>query len=193
MFLLAPGCALRKYKPYLIQKVKDFLMCGEYLPCCKEFQDPGKYTTLIACCPYCLHMFESQNVKTVSLWKMLLDSDFHFPDYNGERMTIHDSCHARKRNSSEMQSAVRNLCRRMNITLIEPHYTRDDTRCCGGSSKDYETRKQMALNRAMDFPERNVVVYCTGCVRSFSLTNVYPRHILDLLFEEPTEGLTVIR
>ena len=47
----------------------------------------------------------------------------------------------------------------------------------------------MACERAREFPEKNVVVYCTGCVRSFSVTEVSPRHLLDLLFEQPTEGL----
>ena len=47
----------------------------------------------------------------------------------------------------------------------------------------------MAMRRAAEFSEKNVVVYCTGCTRSFSITDVAPRHLLDLLFEEPTEGL----
>ena len=32
---------------------------------------------------------------------------------------------------------------------------------------------------------------CTACVRSFSVTDKTPRHLLDLLFNEPTEGLTI--
>ena len=77
----------------------------------------------------------------------------------------------------------------MNIELVEPEYTRDQARCCGGSACDYESRKEMASLRAGEFPENQVVVYCTGCVRSFSVTDAAPRHLLDLLFCEPTEGL----
>ena len=104
-------------------------------------------------------------------------------------MSIHDSCHARHRNSSEMQDSARLLCRKMNIELAEPEHTRDDAKCCGGSAGSYEARKAMAMRRAAEFSEKNVVVYCTGCTRSFSITDVAPRHLLDLLFEEPTEGL----
>ena len=198
--LFAPGCALRAYKPHLIQRMTDFLREagiaeGEYLPCCKTPQSMEEETMLITCCPGCSHKFGTAfpHAVPVSLWKALLDSDFPFPDYHGQKMTIHDACHTRHRNSAEMQAAARALCRRMNIELAEPAYTLDDAKCCGGSAPDFETRKEMALRRTMDFPEENVVVYCTGCVRSFSLTPVHPRHLLDLLFEEPTEGLTVKR
>ncbi len=49
----------------------------------------------------------------------------------------------------------------------------------------------MAYARAEEFPEKSVVVYCTGCARSFSITDKKPRHLLDLLFNEPTVGLTL--
>ncbi len=196
--LFAPGRALRAYKPDLVQRMMDFLMEaglveGEYTACCKEPQCTAEKTVLINCCPGCSRKFETAltDVIPVSLWKTLLDTDFPFPDYHGRKMAIHDACHARNRNSSEMQAAARALCRRMNIELTEPAHTLDEARCCGGSAPDFETRKDMALRRAAEFSAEDVAVYCTGCVRSFSLTPVHPRHLLDLLFEEPTEGLTV--
>lgn len=194
--LFAPGCALRNYKPELISKINRFLtdasiIDGMYLPCCKAKQRIDEPVTLITCCPGCSNKFEmiSPDVRILSLWSVLLNTDFPFPDYQGTRMSIHDSCHARHRHSSEMQDSARMLCRRMNIKLVEPEYTRDQARCCGGSAGDYETRIQMAARRAKEFPEKNVVVYCTGCTRSFSVTEAAPRHLLDLLFHEPTEGL----
>ena len=79
----------------------------------------------------------------------------------------------------------------MNITPVEPIHTRSHTVCCGGCASDPESRKKTALARAGEFPEKNVIVYCTGCARSFSITDKSPRHLLDLLFNEPTEGLTL--
>ena len=196
--LFAPGCALRAYKPRLIRRTYDFLLAagrveGEYTVCCKQPLTVEAPVALIACCPGCGHKFETafSGVAVVSLWKALLDTDFPFPDYRGARMSIHDACPARNRRSPEMQRAARALCARMNIDLAEPAHTLDEARCCGGSAPDYGTRMRMALERAKDFPEENVVVYCTGCVRSLSLTGVHPRHLLDLLYGEPTEGLTV--
>lgn len=194
--LFAPGCALNKYKPELISKVTRFLLDASviddvYLTCCKSEQKIDEPVTLITCCPGCSHKFEMHcpDLQVTSLWKVLLETDFRFPDYQGARMSIHDSCQARHRHSSEMQDSVRLLCAKMNIELVEPEYTRNNARCCGGSASDYETRKEMASRRAEEFPENDVVVYCTGCTRSFSTTNITPRHVLDLLFAEPTEGL----
>ena len=194
--VFAPGCALNKYKPELISEITRFLtdasiIDGVYLTCCKSEETIEGDVTLIVCCPGCSHKFETRypNARILSLWKVLFETDFPFPDYQGERMSIHDSCHARQRNSGEMQDSARLLCRKMNIELVEPEHTRDEARCCGGSAADYETRKAMAMRRAAEFSEKNVVVYCTGCTRSFSITDVAPRHLLDLLFEEATEGL----
>ena len=196
--LFAPGCALREYKPELINRMAAFLtergiVSGVFLTCCKADHAVQEPVTLITCCPGCEHMFRTRypEATTISLWKVLLDTDFPFPDYGHEVMSIHDSCHSRSRNSSEMQSAVRALCGRMKIDLTEPEHTLDDARCCGGCAADPEVRRAMARARAEEFPADNVVVYCTGCTRSLSVTRVHPRHILDLLYGEATEGLTL--
>lgn len=195
--LFAPGCALRAYKPTLVSGIARFLsdrglIDGIYTTCCKLEHTLTDETTLIICCPGCARMFEriGPHIKLVSLWSVLADTDFPFPDYHGRRMSIQDSCHARHRDSAEMQRTSRSLCERMGIEIVEPEYTRDRSRCCGGSAPDLATREAMARRRAAEFPEDDVVVYCTGCVRSLSITDVRPRHLLDLLFSETTEGLT---
>lgn len=194
--LFIPGCALREYKPELIARLTRFLMergiadevCTE---CCKSDAPIEEGAAIIDCCPGCSSQFERRypGSSIRALWQVLLETDFPFPDYHGQKMSIQDSCRARNRYSQEMQESARALCRKMNIELCEPKYTRDQVRCCGGSAPDLETRRKMALRRAEDFPEKDVVVYCTGCARSLSMTAAAPRHLLDLLFEEPTEGL----
>ena len=194
--MFVPGCALKAYKPALITAMTDFLrdrslIDGVWDPCCHSDQRLQGQYGLITCCPGCSRQYETlyPDCSVISLWKVLLETDFPFPDYRGERMSIHDSCHARNRNSSEMQNSVRRLCARMNIHLVEPAHSRDEAICCGGSAPNLETRIKMAFSRAEEFTEQNVVVYCTGCTRSFSVTQVAPRHVLDLLFCQPTEGL----
>lgn len=195
--LFVPGCALKSYKPELIAKMTGFLQTrniidGVYNVCCKAGQPIKEDVLIIDCCPGCSHQFSAcSNVKVVSLWKVLLNTDFPFPDYHGKEMTIHDACHARGRNSSEMQESVRKLCSKMNLSLIEPSLTKDETPCCGGCAKSIETKKKMAFNRCESLPLDDVVLYCTGCVRSFSVTKATPHHLLDLIYNEPTEGLTI--
>lgn len=157
----------------------------------EQLSEPPKKAS-IDCCPGCSYQFSSRpNVHVISVWKVLLNTDFPLLNYQGKEMTIHDACHARNRNSSEMQDSVRRLCKKMNISLIEPSLTKDKTPCCGGCSKTIEVRKQMAVKRAESLPNKEVVLYCTGCVRSFSVTSVQPHHMLDLIFNEATEGLTI--
>lgn len=196
--VFAPGCALNAYKPDTIETIRVFLQERDLidemnLTCCKSSQESGEEMTIIDCCPGCGHKFQGlyPNAKVVSLWQVLLETDFPFPNYHGTRMSIHDSCSARNRDSLEMQESARALCQRMNITLVEPLYTRETSHCCGGSAPVLEDRIRMAHARAAEFPEENVVVYCTGCTRSLSITNKQPRHLLDLLFGEPTQGLTI--
>ena len=189
---------MSRYKPESIEKIRLFLMQrgiidALHTTCCKESRGSDEHMTLVVCCPGCSHLFENlyPNADIISLWKVLSETDFPFPDYRGEKMSIHDSCHSRQRYSAEMQQSARTLCRKMNITLAEPIRTRSNTVCCGGCASDAESRKIMAHARAGEFPEKNIVVYCTGCARSFSVTDKRPRHLLDLLFNEPTEGLTL--
>ena len=196
--IFAPGCALHKYKPDLIEKIRQFLLEREIidemsLTCCKDCESSDEQMTVIDCCPGCSYKYGViyPNADIVSLWKVLIDTDFPFPDYHGQRMSIHDSCRSRQRYSTEMQSAARELCKKMNTTLVEPVHTRETTTCCGGCEQDRERRIRMAEARAEEFTENDVVVYCTACVRSFSVTDKTPRHLLDLLFNEPTEGLTI--
>lgn len=195
--LFASGCTLKAYKPELISNVTEFLykagvIDGVYDNCCKLNKDIEEETVIISCCPGCNSIFGTiPNVNVISLWQVILNTNFPLPDYNGRKMTIHDACHNRGRNSSEMQNSVRELCKKMNIELIEPKYTRNETPCCGGCADNNEDRKQMAVSRAESLPLEDVVLYCTGCVRSFSVTDVHPYHILDLMFGESTKGLTI--
>ena len=196
--LFAPGCALSRHRHASIERMSQWMMRegiagGLLTTCCKACRGSDERMTIIVCCPGCSHKFEAlyPNASVVSLWKVLLNTDFPFPDYHGEKMSIHDSCRARQRDSAEMQASARELCRKMNIALVEPLHTRETAVCCGGSAPDLVTRKKMAQERAKAFSQEDVVVYCTGCTRSLSVTDKRPRHLLDLLFGEPTQGLTL--
>ena len=196
--LFAAGCTLKAYKSESVSKMAEFLyksgvIGGIYDMCCKSNPGIEEAARIIDCCPGCRSVFEAiPNASVVSLWRVLIHTDFPLPNYHGRKMTIHDACHARGRNSSEIQDAARELCKKMNIKLVEPSRTRDEAPCCGGCAKNKEARIQMAYRRAGSLPCEDVVLYCTGCVRSFSVTDVRPRHLFDLIFSEQTEGLTLL-
>ena len=183
------------YKPELAQKVSAFLnITGSDIPihslCCHHDPLLPQGTRIINVCAGCDKRFRSlyKGITTISLWEVLADSlDFPFPDYHGQRMSIHDACPTRT--ETRVHNAVRSLLSRMNISIVEPERTRTEAICCGdsfyGVLPTNEVKAQMK-NRADQMPVENVVVYCVSCVKSMYIGGKRPRYLVDLLFAEPT-------
>jgi hypothetical protein len=193
--VFAPGCALMLYKPELGRKISTFLnQSGAVIPehhiCCRHDPQLASATQVINVCAGCDRRFRSlyEGISTISLWEVLAHSpDFPFPDYHGQRMTVHDACPTRT--EARVHDAVRSLLRRMNITVIEPEHTRTAAICCGDSSYGAiptAAVKEQMKNRASQMPVEDVVVYCVSCVKSLHIGGKTPRYLLDLLFSEPT-------
>lgn len=188
----APGCALMLYKPHLAEKIRAFLDVPEHLICCRHQPELPQGTQIINTCPGCDERFGRlyEGITTISLWEILAQSQtFPFPDYHGSRMTLHDACPTR--GMARVHNAVRVLLQRMNIELVEPPHTREHSICCGDSfypactAKEIETQMK---KRADEMPCQDVVVYCVSCVKAMHIGGKKPRHIVDLLFDEPTDA-----
>ncbi len=194
--IYAPGCGLIAYKPKLVEKleyflVKEGLIDGMHLTCCHFDPEAEEETVIVNNCPGCDRRFRNlyENVSTVPLWKVLADSDFPFPDYGGQTMSIHDACPVK--GVPEVHDSVRELCKKMNINIVEPEFNRENSHCCGGQNADVggpiEITREMANARAAEMPCEDVVVYCAGCANNLSLADgIKPRYLIDLLFEEET-------
>lgn len=193
--VFAPGCALMLYKPELARKVSAFLNAsGSDIPthsiCCHHHPLLPVGTRIINVCAGCDRRFRTlyEGISTISLWEVLACSEsFPFPDYQGQRMSIHDACPTRT--ETRVHDAVRTLLRRMNIAVAEPQRTRAQAVCCGdsfyGAIPVDEVKIQMK-NRAAQMPEEDVVVYCVSCVKAMHIGGKKPRYLVDLLFSEPT-------
>lgn len=189
----APGCALMLHKPESAQRLLAHLQGGEPVPmhltCCRNEPNLAAGTQVINVCSGCHRRFRElyEGLSAISLWEVLADSDFPFPDYGGAEMAIHDACPTR--NQPQVHVAVRALLARMNITLVEPRNTGAGATCCGdsfhGLIPDAELRAVMA-KRAAEMPREDVVVYCVSCVKSMHNGGKRPRHLVDLLFGEDT-------
>lgn len=195
----APGCALRIYKPHLAEKLLQYLNAeaggvSETLTCCRnhpEFQDNS---TVINTCPGCDRRYRENytNILTVSLWEVLADSNFPFPDYAGKQMTITDACPTR--NQARVHKAVRALLHKMNIQLVEPERTATNSVCCGDSfvsTLPVDQVKEQMKKRADQMPLEDVVVYCVSCSKSMFIGGKKPHYIVDLLFREETDPQTL--
>lgn len=191
----APGCGFKEYKFDLIEKLAQFLKSqnkidGLYLSCCHIVPDPNKHFTIVNSCAGCDHRYRNAypNVDTISLWEVLLETDFNYPDYNGAVMTIQDACPTR--NQPRQHEALRELLRRMNICVIEPENNRNKGKCCGSVFYNNGLEPQRVLElckeRVAEFPCKDIVVHCTGCARYLNLGGGHARHMIDLLFNEET-------
>lgn len=191
----SPGCGILEYKPELAKKVEEFLkkegkIADSYLTCCWDKPAFDETVIVINTCPGCDKRFRTwyDNTETITLWEVLLDCDFDYPDYGGMEMAIHDSCDTKHLPS--VLNAVRELLRRMNIKVIEPEQSGENATCCGesyrsgGASPD-EVRA-VSTARAGSMPRKDVAVYCTGCAGYMRLGGETPHHLLDLLFGEET-------
>lgn len=192
--VFAPGCALYLHRPDLAARIGAWLnrsaRVPEHATCCHHEPRLPAGTRVINVCPGCDRRYRElyEGVSTVSLWEVLAaDPDFPLPDHGGRTMAIQDACPTRT--EVRVHEAVRALLRRMNIRVEEPLHTRERSHCCGDSAYGTlpveQVRLQMA-RRAAAMPCEEVVVYCVSCVKSMAIGGRTPRHLVDLLFGEPT-------
>ena len=195
-----PGCALSLYKPEFEDKILDFLNAHYkerygtiemHKICCHHDPQLEEGSLIIVVCSGCDRRFRSlyEGISTITLWELIepLD-DFHYPDYQGLQMSIHDACPVRKRPA--VHEAVRSLLHKMNIEIVEAEYHSAKSKCCGDDFYDkipIEKVHAKMKERADEMPCEDVCVYCVSCVKAMYIGGKTPRHLLDLLFEEETD------
>jgi len=106
----------KKIRSYM-EKKADVKVPG----CCrfsqKLFQEGDTVLTICLTCS-AITREVSPHVTEMSFWEYVLsDSDFPWPDYQGEKMTIQDCWRARRKHS--LMEAVRECMKRMNIQPVE--------------------------------------------------------------------------
>lgn len=188
----APGCGLLDESPENVQKILAFLkekglVDDLWTTCCKATTDQEEETLLINACSGCDRRWRTlyNNVRTVSLWEVLLENDYPFPDHSGMKVSVHDACQTR--NQPQIQDALRECLDRMNIEVVEAELSRENARCCGrvydkaGFEKDFSER--MVRDRINDFPCEDIVVHCVGCESYFQLYTDKVHHLANLICE----------
>jgi hypothetical protein len=192
-----PGCALSIYKPKYENAILEFLNknygeCELHKVCC-HFEPrlkPGSF--IINVCAGCDRRFRSlyEGISTVSIWEVIdeLGDKFTYPDYNGQKVSVHDACPIRGK--PQVHSAVRNLLKKMNIEIIETEFSGTRSICCGDDSYpslSIEDVHRKMKERAESMPCEDVCVYCVSCIKSMYIGGKTPRYLVDLLMNETTE------
>ena len=194
-YTFAPGCALVLYKNRLVERLHRYLRAkyGDadlLLTCCQHTPKAAIGKCVINVCPGCDRRYRQNYAEpsTLSLWEVLAESaDFPLPNYGARQMTIIDACPTR--DQPRIHNAVRKLAERMNITVIEPEQTREQSTCCGdifyGVLPVDEVLSKMKA-KAATMPVNDVIVYCVSCSKAMFNGGKNPRYLIDLLFNEDT-------
>jgi hypothetical protein len=198
--VFAPGCALMIYKPYLADKIHDFLNLhmgnmDRVTTCCRWDPSDGEPVRVINICPGCDKRYRNNypGVTTISLWEILAESgSFEFPDYKEQKVSIIDACPTR--DQEQIHEAIRVLLAKMNIDLVEPEKTGTRGTCCGDTfygELPVEKVKAQMVRRTAEMPVNDVAVYCVSCTKSVFIGGKQPRYLVDLLFNEETVPKTL--
>jgi hypothetical protein len=78
----------------------------------------------------------------------------------------------------------------MHIEAVEPARSGALSVCCGDDfygKLPLEDVKRLMQRRADSMPCQDVLVYCVSCVKSMAVGGRSPRHLIDLIYGEPTD------
>ncbi len=165
--------------------------------------------TAIVVCNNCSHIIgESGNPKNIEFaWEIIdRDSEFQFPDYHGEKMTIQDCWLTNDKR--HVQEAVRSLLSKMNIEIVELAENYEKTKFHGTSltapfkknNIQLAPHRYLEVGKGMDtpmteeeqkeyfakyceqIPTDKVVCYCASCIAGINKGGKQALHIIELLF-----------
>ena len=96
---------------------------------------------------------------------------------------LHDSCGAR--GDAETQRSVRDILKKLGVSILETEYSGDRSPCCGYGGLTSYTNRELAHELAEKCLERSdapYVSYCMACRDRFAREGRESRHILELVY-----------
>lgn len=206
-----PSCKFTAFSPEssaeisrILAKRYGYVIAG----CCREAHtsmtaDDTAVTVCNTCAAICS---EDSSAHVVSLWEILdADPDFPLPDFHGEAMTLQDCWRSCDRPGT--QQAVRNLLKKMNVSVVEMKENRQNTRFCGatlyhpcpapnarfapnrfvqnaeGMFQPHTEEEIQALmeEHCAQITTDKVVCYCVPCTKGIRQGGKQGLHLLDMI------------
>ncbi len=206
-----PGCNLPGTRPARVMQLYECLRgivpaLGIVLDCCmKPSHDLGRervfrkmftemrewllengVRTVLVACPNCHKVFREHGrellVKTV--YEILAQNRMPRAGRQMGKVVVHDPCAVRFEQS--IHGAVRDLVKKMGLTIQDMPHQGEKTLCCGEGGSVGFLKPEFAKNwrslRKEETSGQCTITYCAGCAGS--LGAVMPTsHVLDLIFE----------
>lgn len=215
MYIYLPSCnftaacpeANRKIRTYMTAK-NDVRVAGCCRPTQKMLTDKDTVLTICLTCSAITGEVSPQ-AQEMSFWEYALtDTEFPWPDYRGERMVIQDCWRARRK--PELQRAVRECMKRMNIVPVEleenfektqfdgvwrfnpvlqknldmaPEYFRK-VRDFGVELIPKEEQMLRMKKWAEQYTTKRVAAYCNACLKGIQLGGAEGVHLMELMVRD---------
>ncbi len=215
-----PGCQLAGSAPAQVEACYRFLVgrleggVGLLLSCCgipaqwagdedrfaealaalRTHLDSLGKPELICACTSCLQMLRRHlpQYPSTSLWEILascgeLPNNMILPD---QPLTLHDPCGAR--DNPALRDAVRTLCARMELPVVELEVGGELADCCGHGGLMQFANPSLGRKAAAVKAERGTdpgLAYCAMCRDNMAATGQAGAHLLDYLFPEEKKGV----
>jgi len=210
-----PSCNFTRLRPQTSEKIKEFIATKgvRVAGCCRPGHKAvsGWGDVAVTVCETCSIIIGENRpgAKVLSLFEFIDGlSDFVFPDYKGERITVQD-CY-RAKNKPKEKLAVRSLLRKMNVTAVELAGTEEEINFDGfflfapvrpdnftlaplrfaEIKKDMQLKSQeeiaaYLINYCQRFTTDRIACYCNSCLTG--LEKGMPEgkqavHMAELLF-----------
>jgi Fe-S oxidoreductase len=213
-----PGCSLMSYSPEIVMKTYKYLQSiipeiAIILKCCgnpthtmgdehgfKNYYsqlddeiEKLKITEIITTCPNCFITIKrnSPNLKITTVWEKIIEKGIPEGLINKYKnvdikFSLHDPCPTRYENN--IQVAVREIIKKMGITIEEFKFSKRQTVCCGAGAMVGVTNNNLAAahmnKRAAEASTDHILTYCQSCAESLSTGEKSTVHLLDLMFNE---------
>ncbi|MBQ7607078.1 MAG: hypothetical protein IJU76_03805 [Desulfovibrionaceae bacterium] len=219
-----PSCKAKADYPVASEKLKAYVNKKfdiDPIGCCRVHHKKltPNDTALVVCNNCAAIIEESGNPGTLKfIWSVIdQDSDFPFPDYHGEPISIQDCWIAYEKR--ELQDTVRSLLKKMHLTVHELAEHHAETRFCGVNllspctpSNAKLAPKRYVQNGAHMFTPcseteqiarfqahcagistEQVACYCKFCRDAINMGGKRGVHILQLLFPDYAENTKCLR
>ena len=206
-----PGCSLPATRPGRVVELYEHMgkntpHLGIVLDCCTKpshdlgrdeyframFQELKAYLlehgikTVLVACPNCYKIFKEYGCELAvrTVYEVLAESSLPENRILEATVTLHDPCAIRCEGT--LHEAVRNLVKRLGLTVEEMAHHGEKTLCCGeGGAVGFlspDLAKNWCTITAGEAQGRRIITYCAGCA-NFLDAATPTSHVLDLVFE----------
>ena len=206
-----PGCTLAGTRSDKTLKIyehlkKEIPSLGIVLDCClkispdlgredyframfgemKDYLVQSGVKKIVVACPNCQRIFSAyrEELTVSSVYEIMDAHPLPVREKVAGTVTIHDHCPLRF--SSEVQTAIRSLVKKMGLAIEEMPHQGESTLCCGEGGLVSRLSPELAGNwgdmRKAEAGGKRIITYCAGCTNHLS-GRTPTSHIVDLLWE----------